>query len=87
MGNLTLASGDVTPNAKIVVELVADDVPMVLITFPTKPIRVSPRRYDELAARCMRLLASASTELAARRRPGRRPKLDILEREDHDEPN
>jgi hypothetical protein len=77
MENLSLASGRVTQSAKITVELVADDVPMVVITFPTEPIRISPRRYDEIAARCMRILANASTELAARRRPGRRPKLDL----------
>jgi hypothetical protein len=76
MENLSLASGHITPDAKIDVELVDPEMPMVLIHWPEKPTRVSPKRYDEIAARAMRLLANASTELAARRRPDSRPKLD-----------
>ena len=78
MENLSLASGHITPNAKIVVELVDDGTSMVMIHWPEKPTPVSPRRYDEIAARAMRLLANASTELAARRagRTRRRPRLN-----------
>jgi hypothetical protein len=38
-----------------------------MIRWPVKPTPVSPRRYDEIASRAMRLLANASTELAARK--------------------
>jgi hypothetical protein len=70
MKKLPLASGHVTPAAPIVVELVdIEDMPqMILITWPEKPTPVSPKRYDEIASRAMRILANASTELARQRR-------------------
>jgi hypothetical protein len=61
-----LAEGYITPAAKIVVELVDRDMPMVVIHWPETATLVSPKRYDEIASRAMRLLANASTELAAR---------------------
>jgi len=66
---ITLAEGDITPAAKLTVELVdTKDMPQtILIRWPVKPTLVSPRRYDEIASRAMRLLANASTELAARK--------------------
>jgi hypothetical protein len=68
MENLSLASGHITPNAKVVVELVDDDgMSMVMIRWPVKPTPVSPRRYAEIASRAMRVLADASTESAARK--------------------
>jgi hypothetical protein len=86
MENLSLASGHITPDAKIVVELVDPEMPMITIRWPAKPTAVSPNRYDEIASRAMRILANASTELAAcrrRRRAQPEPQVvdDLLERE------
>jgi hypothetical protein len=68
MENLSLATGHITPDARLSIELVDNDMPMVLIIWPQKPTSVSPKRYDEIASRAMRILANGSTELAARRR-------------------
>jgi hypothetical protein len=64
-----LAEGHVTPAAKIKVSLTDD---MVTITWPARPTRVSPRRFPEIAARAMRIIANGSTELA-RLKAGTRP--------------
>jgi hypothetical protein len=69
MINLTLASGHITPDAPIKIELL--DSGTVVIVWPIKPTRISRQRYDEIAARAMRILANGSTELAARRRTPR----------------
>jgi hypothetical protein len=63
---ITLAEGDITPAAKLTVELIdTKDIPQtILIRWPVKPTPVSPKRYTEIASRAMRLLANASTELA-----------------------
>jgi hypothetical protein len=65
----TLSEGYITPAAKLTVELVdTKDMPQtILIRWPVKATPVSPRRYDEIASRAMRLLANASTQLAARK--------------------
>jgi hypothetical protein len=86
MENLSLASGHITPDAKITVEFSDDEMPMVVINWPAKPTPVSPKRYDEIAARAMRLLASASTELAARRRRRRaQPQPQVVDDEGEDD--
>ena len=66
---ITLSEGHITPADKLTVELVdTKDMPQtILIRWPVKPTPVSPRRYDEIASRAMRLLANASTQLAARK--------------------
>jgi hypothetical protein len=76
-----LAEGQITPSPHdvVTVELVTPDgmPPTVRISWPLQPTVCSPRRYTEVAATVMRLLANASTELARRRARGRRPKLDL----------
>jgi hypothetical protein len=57
---------------------------MVLIHWPAKPTAVSPKRYDEIASRAMRILANVSTELAARRRARPEPRVVDDEGEDDD---
>ena len=74
---IVLAEGHITSDDRIIVELVDLDPPAVLVHWPKTPTRISPARYDQVIAQATRLLANASTELAARRRPGRRPKLDL----------
>ena len=66
---ITLSEGHITPATKLTVELIdTKDMPQtILIRWPVKPTPVSPRRHDEIASRAMRLLANASTELAARK--------------------
>jgi hypothetical protein len=39
--------------------------PMIRIVWPTKPTIVPPAQYNEVASTAMRLLAEASTRLAA----------------------
>jgi len=69
MEKLVLASGDVTPTAKLIVQLIDDDGrPYVLVIWPAEPTRISPARYDQVIARAFRTLANSSVELAARRR-------------------
>ena len=66
---ITLSEGPITAATKLTVELIdTKDMPQtILIRWPVKPTPVSPKRYDEIASRAMRLLANASTELAARK--------------------
>ena len=66
---ITLSEGHITPATKLTVELIdTRDMPQTNDPLASvKPTPVSPRRYDEIASRAMRLLANASTELAARK--------------------
>ncbi len=70
-----LASGQITPSPHntIIVELVEPEgMPTtIVIHWPLQPTVCDPRRYTEVAAAAMKLLAEASTKLAsikARRR-------------------
>jgi hypothetical protein len=63
----TLADGQITGAASILIELVeAEETPaVVIITWPVKPTVMHPRRFPDAAAVVARLFASAATELAA----------------------
>jgi hypothetical protein len=64
----TLASGQITPSPHdtITVELVqsVDESARTRIIWPDHTTITSPRKYAEVAATAMRILANASTELA-----------------------
>jgi hypothetical protein len=69
----TLADGQITGAASIVIELIeAEETPaVVIVTWPLKPTVLHPRRFPDTAAMVARLFAQAATELAsirARRR-------------------
>lgn len=65
----TLAEGQITrsPHNTITIELVEPEgtPAMVRIQWPLQPTICEPRRYTEVAAAAMKVLATASTELAA----------------------
>jgi hypothetical protein len=56
-----------SPHNVISIELVeADETPaVVIVTWPTKPTVLHPRRFHDVAAMVARLFATASTELAS----------------------
>jgi hypothetical protein len=62
-----LASGEILTGTILTVWLAqpADKPESVVVMWPQRPTAVSPRRYSELAATVCRLVANASTELAA----------------------
>ncbi len=62
-----LASGEILNGTILSVWLVqpADKPGSVVVMWPQQPTAVSPRHYSELAATVCRLVANASTELAA----------------------
>jgi hypothetical protein len=62
-----LASGEILNGTILSVWLVqpADKPESVVVRWPQRPTPVSPRHYPELAANVCRLVANASTELAA----------------------
>jgi hypothetical protein len=62
----TLASGNVTPTDKLLVELLEpDEFPAtILITWPQAPSVVDPRKSDATANAVARLMATAITKLA-----------------------
>jgi hypothetical protein len=62
-----LASGEILNGTILSVWLVepADKPESVVVVWPQRPTAVSPRHYSELAATVCRLVANASTELAA----------------------
>jgi hypothetical protein len=68
-----LAAGMVTASEKITVELLdnGETPQMVLIRWPVKVTPVQPGAYADAASKAMRILATASTELA-RLKAGRR---------------
>lgn len=69
----TLARGMVTASDEIAVELLdtAEHAQMILIRWPAKVTPVQPCAYADAASKAMRILATASTELA-RLKAGRR---------------
>jgi hypothetical protein len=62
-----LASGQILDGVVLNIWLVrpADKPESVVVMWPQQPTTVSPRHYSELAATVCRLVANASTELAA----------------------
>ena len=62
-----LASGEILNGTILTVWLVepADKPESVVVMWPQRSTPVSPRHYSELAATVCRLVANASTELAA----------------------
>jgi hypothetical protein len=62
-----LAAGEIFNGTILSVWLVqsADKPESVVVMWPQRPTVVSPRHYSELAATVCRLVANASTELAA----------------------
>jgi hypothetical protein len=62
-----LASGQILDGVVLTIWLVrpADKPESVVVIWPQQPTAVSPRHYSELAATVCRLVANASTELAA----------------------
>jgi hypothetical protein len=62
-----LATGQITPTDSVTIVLAepADMPAPIVIHWPTKPTVCDPRRYPTVAAETMRLLAEASTTLAA----------------------
>jgi hypothetical protein len=62
-----LASGQIVNGAILSIWLVqpADKPESVVVMWPLRPTAVSPRHYSEVAATVCRLVANASTELAA----------------------
>jgi hypothetical protein len=62
-----LASGEIVDGTILSVWLVqsADKIESVVVMWPQRPTPISPRHYSELAATVCRLVANASTELAA----------------------
>jgi hypothetical protein len=63
-----LASGQILSDTTLSIWLVqpAGDKPeSVVVMWPQRPTAVSPRHYSDLAATVCRLVANASTELAA----------------------
>jgi hypothetical protein len=62
-----LASGEILNGIILSVWLVqpADKPESVVVMWPQRPTAVSPRHYSEVAATVCRLVANASTELAA----------------------
>jgi hypothetical protein len=62
-----LASGEIVNGTTLSVWLVqpADKPESAVVIWPQRPTAVSPSHYSELAATVCRLVANASTELAA----------------------
>jgi hypothetical protein len=62
-----LASGEILNGTILNIWLVqpADKPESVIVMWPQQPTAVSPRHYSDLAATVCRLVANASTELAA----------------------
>jgi hypothetical protein len=62
-----LASGEILNGTTLTIWLMqpADKRESVVVMWPQQPSAVSPRHYSELAATVCRLVANASTELAA----------------------
>src|SRR5688572_23482683 len=62
-----LASGQILTGAILSIWLVqlADKPESVVVMWPQRPTAVSPSHYSDLAATVCRLVANASTELAA----------------------
>jgi hypothetical protein len=68
----TLASAEIGRES-ITVELTElDGQATVTITWPTKSLSVSPRRFPDVAATLTRMFANASTELARMKAGDRR---------------
>jgi hypothetical protein len=67
MANLTLAAGQITNSDRLTVELhqPPDTPAFVLIVWPGQPTPVPSVLYTEVAAAAMKVLAEASTVLAA----------------------
>ena len=67
---LTLSAGHVTQNSPISVELIKQNHhpqawPVVVITWPSHVTECSPAKLGEVISNATRILANASTELAA----------------------
>jgi hypothetical protein len=62
-----LAAGEILDGTVLSVWLAqpADKPESVVVMWPQRPTAISPRHYSELAATVCRLVANASTELAA----------------------
>ena len=62
-----LAAGEILNGITLSIWLVqpADKPESVVVMWPQRPTPTSPRHYSELAATACRLVANASTELAA----------------------
>ena len=62
----TLADGQITGAASILIELVeAEETPaVVIITWPLQPTVLHPHRFPDVAAAIVRLFATAATGLA-----------------------
>jgi hypothetical protein len=61
-----LADGQITPTARLAVELIErpGSPALVAITWPSAPTVSRPAHFDELAAEVTRLLANAGLRLA-----------------------
>jgi hypothetical protein len=64
---IQLAAGEILNGTTLSIWLVqpADNHESVVVMWPQRPTAVSPSHYSELAATVCRLVANASTELAA----------------------
>jgi hypothetical protein len=62
-----LAAGEIVRGTILSIWLVqpTDKPESVVVMWPQRPTPISPRQYSELAATVCRLVANASTELAA----------------------
>jgi len=61
-----LSSGALNRSDRLLIQLIEGDTPpIVAIVWPTKPTMCTPDSYAQVAAAAMRLLADASTRLAA----------------------
>jgi hypothetical protein len=70
MTKLVLSEGQVTADSPISVELIKQNRhpqawPVVVITWPSHVTQCSPAKLDEVIGNATRILANASTELAA----------------------
>jgi hypothetical protein len=69
MSKLVLSEGHVTPDSPISVQLIKNHHPgtrpVVVIAWPGHPTTCSPAKLGEVIASATRILANASTELAA----------------------
>jgi hypothetical protein len=70
MSKLVLSEGHVTPDSPISVQLIKQNHhpqtwPVVVITWPSHVTEGSPAKLGEVISNATRILANASTELAA----------------------
>jgi hypothetical protein len=69
MTKLVLSEGQVTPDSPLSVQLIKNHHPQawptVVITWPSHVTEVSPKKLGEVISNATRILANASTELAA----------------------